>query len=130
MKQYFNSSETLELCDVRVSENGKVEIMTKNYHREQMERLGRPAKTIRGRAKVENGNILFEPYEEGTRKPTFVKKVVVGSTTVAVTADKVKLSLMLTRNYTKEQLLTLIDAEIQEVLRRLREDLYEELIAA
>ena len=49
---------------------------------------------------------------------------------MAVTADKVKLSLMLTRNYTKEQLLTLIDAEIQEVLRRLREDLYEELVAA
>ena len=29
-KQYFNSNETLEMCDVRISENGTIEVATKS----------------------------------------------------------------------------------------------------
>ncbi len=32
--KYFNSNETLEMCDVRISENGTIEVATKSYHSE------------------------------------------------------------------------------------------------
>ena len=126
--KYFNSNETLEMCDVRISDNGKMEIMPKSYHSEALARLGKPEKTIRGRVKMVDGVFNFEPYAEGTNKLTFSRRAVVGSTTVAVTADKVKFSLTLSRNYTMEQLVTLIETEMQEVVRRMREDLYSSLI--
>ena len=129
MNKYFNSNETLEMCDVRISENGKVEVLTKSYHSEELARLGRPEKTIRGRMTMDTaGNLAFDPYAEASRRPTYMKKAVVGATTLAVTANCLKLSLVLTRNYTKEMLTALIEAEITEVVRRLREDLYESLI--
>ena len=128
MTKYFNSSETLEMCDVHVSENGKMVVEPKSYHSDALSRLGTPEKTIRGRVKMEKQCFVFEPYAEASRKPTYKKQVVVGSTTVAVTEDKVKLSLVLSRNYSKEMLVRLIEAEMEEVLRRIEEDLYEKLI--
>ena len=128
MTKYFNSNETLDMCDVHVSENGKIEVVTKSYHSDALERLGEPEKTIRGRVKMEKQNLVFEPYAEASRRPTYTKKVIVGSTTVAVTNGSVKLSLVLSRNYTKEMLARLIESEIEEVVRRLREDLYDTLM--
>ena len=128
MTKYFNSSETLEMCDVHVSENGKMVVEPKSYHSDALSRLGTPEKTIRGRVKMEKQCFVFEPYAEASRKPTYKKQVVVGSTTLAVTEDKVKLSLVLSRNYSKEMLVRLIEAEMEEVLRRLETDVYEELI--
>lgn len=130
MKQIFNSNETLEMCDVHISENGKMVVETKSYHSAELARLGTPEKVIRGRLKVEDGAFVFDPYAEASRKPTYSKKVVVGSTTVAVTADNVKFSLVLSRNYTKEQLVAYIEMEMKEVLRRIGEDLYETIIGA
>ena len=130
MTKYFNSNETLDMCDVHVSENGKIEVKTKSYHSDALERLGEPEKTIRGRVKMEGKNLVFEPYAETSRRPTYTKKVIVGSTTVAVTNGSVKLSLVLSRNYTKEMLTRLIESEIEEVVRRLREDLYDTIICA
>lgn len=130
MKKYFNSNEKLEMCDVLISENGRVEIVTKSYHRDAMDLLGDPEKAIRGRVKVVKGNIIFEPYAENSRRPTYSKKAVVGSTTIAVTDNNVKLSLVLSRNYSKEMLTRLIEAEIEEMLRRLREDLYDSIVCA
>ena len=95
-----------------------------------LERLGKLEKTIRGRVKMEKQNLVFEPYAEASRRPTYTKKVIVGSTTVAVTNGSVKLSLVLSRNYTKEQLVAYIEMEMKEVLRRIGEDLYETIIAA
>ena len=126
---YFNSNETLEMCDVKISEKGRIEINTKSYHSAELERLGTPEKTIRGRVKMEKQNFVFEPYAEASRKPTYKKQVVVGSTTVAVTEDKVKLSLVLSRNYSKEMLVRLIEAEMEEVLRRIEEDIYDTVVA-
>ena len=128
MTKYFNSSETLEMCNVHVSENGKMVVEPKSYHSDALSRLGTPEKTIRGRVKMEKQCFVFEPYAEASRKPTYKKQVVVGSTTVAVTEDKVKLSLVLSRNYSKEMLVRLIEAEMEEVLRRIETDVYEELI--
>ena len=126
---YFNSNETLEMCDVKISEKGRIEINTKSYHSAELERLGTSEKTIRGRVKMEKQCFVFEPYAEQSRKPTYKKQVVVGSTTVAVTEDKVKLSLVLSRNYSKEMLVRLIEAEMEEVLRRLEEDIYDTVVA-
>ena len=128
--KYFNSNETLEMCDVHISENGKMVVTTKSFHSNEMERLGTPEKIIRGRVKMEKQNFVFEPYAEASRRPTYTKKVVVGSTTVAVTNGSVKLSLVLSRNYTKEMLARLIESEVEEVVRRLREDLYDTIICA
>ena len=127
---YFNSNETLEMCDVKISEKGRIEINTKSYHSAELERLGTPEKTIRGRVKMEKQCFVFEPYAEASRKPTYKKQVVVGSTTLAVTEDKVKLSLVLSRNYSKEMLVRLIEAEMEEVLRRLEEDVYDSIVAS
>ena len=129
MSKIFNSNETLEMCDVKVSDNGRIEVITKSYHREELERLGKPAKTVRGRVKMEDTALVFEPYAENSRKPTYSKQAHVGScTTLAVTAENVKLSLVVSRNYTKEMLTRLIEAEVEEVVRRLREDLYDSII--
>ena len=130
MTKYFNSSETLEMCDVRINENGKIMVETKDYlHTNALNRLGKPEKTIRGRVKMDDTRFIFEPYAEASRKPTYKKQVVVGSTTLAVTEDKVKLSLVLSRNYSKEMLVRLIEAEMEEVLRRLEEDVYDTVVA-
>ena len=118
------------MCDVRISENGKIVISTKSYHSDALERLGDPERTIRGRVKMEKQSFVFEPYAEASRRPTYQKKAVVGSTTIAVTDGNVKLSLVLSRNYSKDMLTRLIEAEVEEVIRRIKEDLYDAIISA
>ena len=130
MTKYFNSSETLESCDVRINENGKIMVETKDYlHTNALKRLGKPEKTIRGRVKMVEKDFIFEPYAEASRKPTYKKQVVVGSTTVAVTEDKVKLSFLVPRHLTKALMTLYIQSEMDEVLRRLNADIYDTVVA-
>ena len=124
----FNSNETLEMCDVKVSENGRIEINTKSYHSQELERLGTPEKTIRGRVKMVEKDFIFEPYAEASRKPTYKKQVVVGSTTLAVTEDKVKISFLVPRHLTKALMTLYIQSEIDEVKRRLDTDVYDSIV--
>ena len=124
--RYFNSCETLEMCDVRISDNGKMEIMPKSYHSEALARLGKPEKTIRGRVKMVDGVFNFEPYAEQSRKPTYKKQVTVGScTTLAVTADKLKVSMVLNRHLGKQRMVDFIRAEMEDVLSQLSDELYD-----
>lgn len=127
-KNVFNSNETLECCDVRVSRNGAIEVETKSYNRDVMERLGVPSKVVRGRIKVANRNICFTPYAESTCKPIFTARATVGCTTIAVTGDKVKLSLTMPRRMGQAQLVMFIEEEMKEVTRRIKSDLYTSLI--
>ena len=124
----FNSNETLEMCDVTVTQEGSVTIKTKSYHTAELERLGVPEKAIRGRVKMVEHNIVFDPYAEGSRKPTYKKQVVVGSTTLAVTEDKVKISFMVPRHLSKPLMTLYIQSEIDEVKRRLDTDVYDTLV--
>ena len=128
-KQQFQSNETLEMCDVVVTQEGNVTIKTKSYHTAELERLGKPEKAIRGRMKMVEQDIVFDPYAEGSRKPTFSKQVVVGSTTLAVTEDKVKVSFLVPRHLSKPLMTLYIQAEIDEVKRRLDTDVYDSLVA-
>ena len=130
MTKIFNSNETLEMCDVKVSEDGRIEITTKSYHNGELARLGKPEKTIRGRMKMVEQNFIFDPYAEGTRKPTYKKQVVVGSTTLAVTEDKVKVSFLVPRHLSKPLMTLYIQSEIDEVKRRLDTDVYDSLVAS
>ena len=117
------------MCDVRINENGRMVVETRElYHANALKRLGKPAKTIRGRVKMEDTSFVFEPYAEASRKPTYQKQVVVGSTTLAVTEDKVKISFMVPRHLTKNLMLMYIQSEMDEVKRRLEEDLYESIV--
>ena len=127
--KYFNSNETLEMCDVHISENGKMVVATKSFHSNEMERLGTPEKIIRGRVKMEKQNFVFEPYAEQSRKPTYSKQVHVGScTTLAVTADKLKISFLVPRHLSKPLMTLYIQSEIDEVKRRLDTDVYDSLV--
>lgn len=130
MKKYFNSNETLEMCDVKVAEDGRIEIQTKPYHAPELARLGKPEKTIRGRVVMEEGNLHFAPYAEASRKPTYSKQVVVGSTTLQCTEEKVKISFMVPRHLTKALMVMYIQSEIDEVKRRLETDVYDMLAKA
>ena len=129
-KQHFNSNETLEMCDVIVTQEGAVTIKTKSYHTAELARLGKPEKTIRGRMKMVEQDFVFDPYSEGSRKPTYSKQVVVGSTTLAVTEDKVKVSFLVPRHLSKPLMTLYIQAEIDEVKRRLDSDVYDSLVVA
>lgn len=130
MKKYFNSNETLEMCDVKVAEDGRIEIQTKSYHGPELERLGcppNPTHAIRGRVTKVEQNFVFAPYAEASRKPTYSKQVVVGSTTLGVTEDKVKISFMVPRHLRKDLMVMYIQSEIDEVKRRLALDVYDML---
>ena len=127
-KKIFQSNETLEMCDVKVSQDGRIEIATKSYHTEELQRLGKPEKAIRGRVKMVEQNFIFDPYAEGARKPTYKKQVVVGSTTLAVTEDKVKVSFLVPRHLSKPLMTLYIQSEIDEVKRRLETDVYDTLV--
>jgi hypothetical protein len=130
MKKYFNSNETLEMCDVKVAEDGRIEIQTKPYHAPELERLGcppNPTHSIRGRVTKVEQNFVFAPYAEASRKPTYKKQVVVGSTTLGVTEDKVKISFMVPRHLAKPLMVMYIQSEIDEVKRRLETDVYDML---
>ena len=104
-------------------------VMTREYaHSGALKRLGKPEKTIRGRVKMVDTSFVFEPYAEASRKPTYQKQVVVGSTTLAVTEDKVKVSFLVPRHLTKPLMVMYIQSEIDEVKRRIEEDVYEKYI--
>ena len=128
MKKYFNSNETLEMCDVKVSQDGRIEIATKSYHAEELQRLGTPEKAIRGRLAKVDQSFIFAPYAEASRKPTFEKKVVVGSTTIQCTEEKVKFSFLVPRHLSKHLMVMYVQSEIDEVKRRLNEDVYDKLM--
>lgn len=128
MKDYFKSNETLECCNVSVTQQGDITIDPKTYNTFALERLGTPERAIRGRFKVADGVFNFAPYAESTRKPTYQKQVVVGSTTLATTDDKVKISFMVPRHLTKPLMLLYIQSEIDEVKRRLDVDVYDSLV--
>ena len=130
MKKYFNSNETLEMCDVKVGQDGRIDIETNPCHATELERLGNPGRAIRGRVVMEEGNLHFAPYAENSRRPTFSKQVHVSSATLSVTADKVKLSFMIPRHLTKQLMLMYIQSEIDEVKRRLEADVYDMLAKA
>ena len=128
--KYFNSNETLEMCDVHISENGKMVVATKSFHSSEMERLGTPEKIIRGRVKMEKQNFVFEPYAEQSRRPTYSKQVHVGScTTLAVTADKLKISMVMGRHMGQQRTIDFIRAEMDDILAQLEGELYNELVA-
>ena len=119
------------MCDVRINENGRMVVETRElYHANALKRLGKPAKTIRGRVKMEDTSFVFEPYAEAARKPTYQKQLVVGGTTLAVTEDKVKISFMVPRHLTKNLMLMYIQSEMDEVKRRLDTDVYDSLVAS
>ena len=130
MKNHFNSNETLECCDVSVSQQGNIAIDPKKYNADAVARLGVPAKAVRGRVRVEDGLIKFDPYGEASRKPTFSHQVVVGSTTLQCTEDKVKVSFMVPRHLRKELMVMYIQSEIDEVKRRLALDVYDMLASS
>lgn len=133
MKKYFNSNETLEMCDVKVAEDGRVEIGTKSYHAPELERLGcppNPTHAIRGRVVMDEQNFVFAPYAEQSRKPTYSKQVVVGSTTLQCTEEKVKISFMVPRHLRKDIFILYVQSEIDEVKRRLAIDVYDMLANA
>ena len=133
MKKYFNSNETLEMCDVKVAEDGRIEIQTKSYHAPELARLGcppNPTRSIRGRVTKVEQSFVFAPYAEASRKPTYSKQMVVGSTTLGVTEDKVKISFMVPRHLAKELMVMYIQSEIDEVKRRLETDVYDMLAAS
>ena len=133
MEKYFNSNETLEMCDVKVAEDGRIEIQTKSYHAPELARLGcppNPTHSIRGRVTKVGQSFVFAPYAEASRKPTYSKQVVVGSTTLGVTEDKVKISFMVPRHLTKALMVMYIQSEIDEVKRRLETDVYDMLAKA
>lgn len=117
------------MCDVTVTQEGSVTIKTKSFHTAELERLGTPEKTIRGRMKMVEKDFIFDPYAEGSRKPTYKKQVVVGSTTLAVTEDKVKVSFLVPRHLSKPLMTLYIQSEIDEVKRRLDTDVYDYLVA-
>ena len=128
MTKIFNSNETLEHCEVKVTQDGRIEIQTQSFHTTELERLGKPEKAIRGRMKMVEKDFIFDPYAEGSRKATYQKQVVVGSTTLAVTEDKVKVSFLVPRHLSKPLMTLYIQSEIDEVKRRLDTDVYDSLI--
>lgn len=127
MKQYFNSNETLEMCDVKVSQNGGIEIKTKCFHSAELARLGKPKRSVRGRMQMAEADLVFAPYGEGARKPVYQQQIVVGSTTLSVTEEKVKVSFLVPRHLTKALMTMYIQSEIDEVKRRLDTDVYDRL---
>ena len=123
----FQSNETLEMCDVKVAEDGRIEIATKSYHTAELQRLGTPEKAVRGRMTKVAQNFVFAPYAEASRKPIFDKKVVVGSTTLQSTEDKIKISFLVPRHLRKDVMVMYIQSEMDEVKRRLVTDVYDTL---
>ena len=128
MKKHFQSNETLEMCDVSVCQDGRIEVNPKGWNTLALERMGKPEKAVRGRMSMVDTHIVFAPYAEGKRKPTYQKQVVVGSTTLAVTEDKVKVSFLVPRHLSKPLMSLYIQSEIDEVKRRLEADVYDTLV--
>ena len=127
---YFQSNETLEMCDVKVSQDGRIEIATKSYHTEELQRLGTPEKAIRGRVTKVEQSFIFAPYAEASRKPIFEKKIVVSSTTLQCSENKIKVTFHVPRHLRKDLMVMYIQSEIDEVKRRLVTDVYDTLMAS
>ena len=126
-KTPFKSNETLEMCDVSVCQDGRIEVNPKNWNTLALERMGSPEKAVRGRMNMVDTHIVFAPYAEASRKPTFERKVVVGSTTIQCTEEKVKFSFLVPRHLSKHLMVMYVQSEIDEVKRRLVEDVYDTL---
>ena len=126
-KKVFKSNETLEMCDVSVCQDGRIEVNPKNWNTLALERMGTPEKCVRGRMNMVDSHIVFAPYAEASRKPTFERKVVVGSTTIQCTEEKVKFSFLVPRHLSKHLMVMYVQSEIDEVKRRLVEDVYDAL---
>ena len=129
-KTPFQSNETLEMCDVKVSQDGRIEIDPRDWNDVALQRLGKPEKAVRGRMKMVEHNFIFDPYAEASRKPTFDKKVVVGSTTLQTTEDKIKISFLVPRHLRKDVMVMYIQSEMDEVKRRLVTDVYDALASS
>ena len=125
----FQTNETFEHCKMMVSQDGRIEVQIPSYYSAELERMGKPEKVVRGRMNMVDTRIIFAPYAEASRKPTFERKVVVGGTTLAVTNDKVKVSFLVPRHLSKAMMTLYIQSEIDEVKRRLVEDVYDEIVA-
>ena len=127
--EYFNSDQVLDLCKVLVSRNGNVKVETMPYHSEQLAALGKLDKVIPGRLKMNAPNLEFEPYGKQTRKPTYQKQVRVGScSTLAVTADKLKISMVINRHMGQQRMVEFVSAEMDDILAQLEGELYDLLM--
>ena len=127
MTKIFNSNETLEMCDVRVNQDGRIEIVTKPYHSEELARMGRLTKKLAGSLAQTDEGLTFSPYQKGTGRSPYEHQVVVGSTTLKTTKDKVYISFTVPRHLAKELMTLYIQSEIDEVKRRIEEDVYDKL---
>ena len=127
MSKIFNTNETLEMCDVMVAQDGKVEIMTKPYHTEELARMGRLTKKLAGSLAQTDGGFTFVPYRKGTGRSLYEHQIVVGSTTLKTTKDKVYISFAVPRHLAKDLMTMYIQSEMDEVKRRIEEDVYEKL---
>ena len=78
---------------------------------------------------VEN-NFIFDPYAEASRKPIFEKKIVVSSTTLQCSENKIKVTFHVPRHLRKDLMVMYIQSEIDEVKRRLVTDVYDMLVKA
>ena len=116
--KYFNSSETLRMCDVHVSENGKIEVVTSSLYSSELERLGKPEKTIRGRVRMEKQNFVFEPYAEASRRPTIDNTLRIGNTAVQTTERLFKLTVTLPKTMSQHMLRAVIEDEVKEIIAR------------
>ena len=124
---YFNTNETLEMCDVKVGQDGRVDIVTKSYHNEEMARMGRLTKKLAGSLAQTDEGFTFAPYQKGTGRSPYEHQVVVGSTTLKTTKDKVYISFTVPRHLAKDLMTLYIQSEIDEVKRRIEEDVWEKL---
>ena len=124
---YFNTNETLEMCDVKVGQDGRVDIVTKSYHSENLARMGRLTKKLAGSLAQTDEGFTFAPYQKGSGRSPYEAQVVVGSTTLKTTKDKVYISFTMPRHLTKPLMTLYIQSEMDEVKRRIEEDLYEKL---
>ena len=125
---YFNTNETLEMCDVKVGQDGRVDIVTKSYHNEEIARMGRLTKKLAGSLAQTDEGFTFVPYQKGTGKSPYEHPIVVGSTTLTATKDKVYISFAVQRHLAKNLMTLYIQSEIDEVKRRIEEDVYEKYI--
>jgi hypothetical protein len=110
-----------------VAQDGKVEILTKSYHSDQVARMGRLTKKLAGSLAQTDEGFVFNPYQKGTGRSPYEQQLVVGSTTLKTTKDKVYISFTVPRHLAKELMTLYIQSEIDEVKRRIEEDIYDKL---
>lgn len=126
--EYFNSDQVLDLCKVSVSKCGNVKVETMSYHSDQLAALGKLDRVVPGRLRMNAPNIEFEPYAKQSRKPTYQKQVRVGScSTLAVTADKLKISMVMNRHMGQQRTIEFIRAEMDDIIAQLEGELYNQL---